>query len=163
MTVLRQPQVFVSLASRLYIWIDAIIEARSERISALLQMCYQCVDQYESTNGDATVCKRGQSSKECDSLVYGCLIRGLRSLELFPEHAKAWQIEWSVTAFADKLHALRCFAYPYNYSGHHNNQSHSSCSFTLAFADQIEAILDQKEPSGVLEAHLTHIGEQKKK
>lgn len=152
-----------------YIWIDAIIEARSERISALLEMCYKLVDQYEATTrGDTTMCTSGQPSEECDSLVYGCLIRGLQRLELLPERAKASQIESSVTDCADKLRSLKCFAYPdrhYNrdyYNNCSSTQSHSTCIFTLAFADQIRAIIDGKEPSGVHEAHLTHICEQKK-
>lgn len=135
-------------------------------------MCYKLVDRYESTApGNDTICTCGQSSKECDSLVYGCLIRGLQSLELFPERAKASQVESSVIAFADKLRSLQCFAYPdrrihnpCNFHDYDKNPSHSSCSFTFEIAEQIEAIIDQKEePSGVLEAHLTHIGEQKKK
>ena len=154
-----------------YIWIDAIIEARSERISALLEKCYKLIDQYDgTTSGDTTICISSHSSKECDSLVYGCLIRGLQSLELFPERAKASQVESSVTAFADKLRSLQCFAYPdrrdYDRRYYHDinsNPSHLNCGFSLVFRDQIRAIVDQQEPSGVLEAYLTHIGEQKKK
>ena len=67
-------------------------------------------------------------------------------------------------AFAHKLRSLRCFEYPVPYNGHGyygNGISHSKCGFTLAFADQIKAIIGQEEPSGVLEEHLTHINEQK--
>lgn len=152
-----------------YPWTDAINEARSERISALLEMCYKLVGQHEGAIlGDTAICTRGQFSEECDSLTYGCLIRGLQGLELFPERAKACQIALSVTTFADQLRSLNCFTYSarcdhhrHYYAGHHN-ELHSSCSFALAFADQIQAIIDHKEPSGVLEEHLTHIGEQKK-
>lgn len=148
----------------------AIVEARSERISALLEMCYGLVDRYESTTlmapEDTTICTlRDQSPNECDSLVYGCLIKGLQSLKLFPKRAEASEVESSVMAFADKLRSLRCFEYPFPYNSHgyynHNGISHSRCSFTLAFADQINAIIGQEEPSGVLEEHLTHLNEQK--
>lgn len=156
--------------------VDTIIEARSERISALLEMCYKLLDQYESSTlvapGDTSICTCGQSSKECDTLVYGCLIKGLRSLKLFPERAKVNEVELSVVAFADKLRSLECFAYPvvlqndpygYRYGRHPMGQgSHSSCGFTLAFANHIKVIIGQEEPSGVLEAHLTHLHEQKK-
>ncbi len=156
--------------------VDAIIEARTERIEALLEMCYKLVDQYESTTvlapGDTTVCTRGgEFSQTCDSLVYGCLIKGLKSLELFPEHANASKVESSVMVFADRLRSLKCFTCPDSYShgqyygGFHGDRvwSHSSCSFTHTFANQIGVIIGQKEPSGVLEEHLRHIGEQKKK
>ena len=82
------------------------------------------------------------------------------------------ELELSVMALADKLRSLECFAYPdiyrknsydYRFSGHPVSQgSHSSCGFALAFTNQIEVIIGQKEPSGVLEAHLTHLDEQKK-
>lgn len=148
-------------------YIEAIIEARSERISALLEMCYKLVDQYESaTAGGSTICTYGNSSEECESLVYGCLIKGLKSLKLFPKRATVSEVESSVVALADKLRSLKCFAYPgdrkdpyYGYQG--NGTSHSSCGFTLAFADQIKTI-GGEEPSGVLEEHLTHINEQRK-
>ncbi len=146
--------------------VDAIIEARTERIEALLEMCYKLVDQYESTTlldpGDTTVCTRGGVfSQVCDSLVYGCLIKGLKSLGLFPKHAKASEVEPSVMAFADILRSLKCLTCPDSY--YRDQYSHSSCSFTNTFANQIGVIIGQKEPSGVLEEHLTHIAEQKKK
>ena len=120
------------------------------------------------------MCTRSQSSKECDSLVYGCLIRGLQNLNLYPKRVKASEVKSSVTAFANKLRSLDCFTYPQSNSNHSNSYlgyreydddeaSHSDCSFTLAFAVQVNAIIDQKEALGVLEAHLTHVGEQKKK
>ena len=156
--------------------VEAIMEARSERISDLLKMCYKLVDQYQSTTsagpGGFTICKRSNSCLECDSLVYGCLIKGLQSLELFPERVKVSKIESSVNAFADKLRSLTCYVYPDN---HHSNHralyfhdeydddgviGHSSCTFTLAFAKEISSIIDRNEPSGVLGAHLAHIDEQ---
>ena len=145
------------------------MEARSGRISALLDICYRLVDRYESTSlGDTTVCARAHSSKECDALVYGCLIKGLQSLDLFPKRATASEIELSVVAFADELRSLTCFAYPSSYrfdsfNGYYSADpvSHSDCGFTVAFANQIRAVIGQKEPSGVLEAHLAHIDEQK--
>lgn len=153
--------------------VEAIIAARSERISNLLKMCYKLVDQYQSTTsatpGDTTICNQDNSCLECDSLVYGCLIKGLQSLKLFPEHVKVYKVESSVTAFAEKLRSLTCFVYPdeyqsqkYNrYNGYHDGETtHTSCSFTLAFTKQIEDIIIRKEPSGVLEAHLAHINEQ---
>ncbi|KAF6235845.1 hypothetical protein HO173_006040 [Letharia columbiana] len=150
--------------------VGAIIEARSERISALLEMCYGLVDRYESTTlmapEDTTICtRRGHSPNGCDSLVYGCLIKGLQSLKLFPKRAEASDVESSVMAFADKLRSLRCLEYPVPDNGHgyysNNGISHSRCGFTLAFANQIKAIIGQEEPSGVLEEHLTHLNEQK--
>lgn len=148
------------------------MKARSERISALLEMCYKLLDRYESstmgTPGSTTICTHGQSSQECDSLVYGLLIKCLQSLNLFPKRATASEVESSVVAFADKLRSLKCFTYPdgnpngpyYHYQG--TWTSHASCDFTLAFAHQIQTIVSEEEPSGVLEAHLTHINEQKK-
>ena len=146
--------------------VDAIIEARTERIETLLEMCYKLVDQYQSTTlltpGDTTVCTRGgQFSQACDSLVYGCLIKGLKSLELFPKPAKASEVELSVMVFADSLRSLKCFTCPDSFRRDH--YYHSGCSFTHTFASQIGVIIGRKEPSGVLEEHLRHIAEQKKK
>ena len=145
-------------------WVDAIIEARTERISALLQMCYKLVDKYQSTSvmapGNTTVCTSNQSGRPCDSLVYGCLIAGLQSLKLFPKRAEASEIESSVMALADKLRSLNCFTFPDNYD--HYSHPHSSCGFVKTIRDQIRVIINQKEPSGVLKEHLTHIAEQKK-
>lgn len=131
-------------------------------------MVYKVVDRYESAE-DTTICRLGQSSKECDSLVYGCLIKGLRSLELLPKRLKASQVQLSVKEFADDLRSLKCFMYPgsgkhynSNHGGYYETISHSNCAFTLAFENQIGGIIGQTDPSGVLEVHLTHIKEQKK-
>ena len=121
-------------------------------------MCYKLVDQYQSTvPGNNTICTCGHSSKECDSLVYGCLIKSLQSLELFPKRAKASQVESSVTTFADKLRSLQCFAYPdrhdYDrdyYHGYSRDPLHSSCVFTLAFEEQTKAIIDVGLPQPIL-------------
>lgn len=137
-------------------------------------MCYKLVDQYESTTlmapENTTVCTCAERRKECDSLVYGCLIRGLQSLKLFPKRAEASEIESSVMGLAGKLRSLNCFTYPDSYDNdpfshgkyHDDRDSHSSCGFKNAVVDQIGVIIGQKEPSGVLEEHLTHIAEQKK-
>ena len=143
--------------------VEAIIEARSGRIFKLLEMCYKLVDQYESTT--ANLCTQSQSRGECDSLVYGCLIKGLRSLNLSPKRAEVSEIEASVTAFADKLRSLRCFVLPggrsYDYDYNYNDcNGHGNCSFIRVFAKQIDSIIDRKGPSGVLEAHLAHMKEQ---
>ena len=147
------------------------MRARSERISALLEMCYKLLDCYESstlvTAGSTTVCMMGHSSQECDSLVYGCLIKGLQSLKLFPKRVEVSEVEASVAAFARKLRSLKCFEYPDSHSTYqrrydsYETVTHSECGFTLAFADQIKAIIGGKEPSGVLDEHLAHIDEQK--
>ena len=145
--------------------VEAIIEARSVRISDLLEMCYKLVDQYESTT--TYLCTHNHSRGECDTLVYGCLIKGLRSLNLYPKRAEISEVKASVLAFADKLRSLICLVCPDKYhsqkysSFHDGETSHTSCSFTLAFAEQIESIIDRKEPSGVLEAHLAHMNEQR--
>ena len=145
--------------------VETIIEARTGRIFKLLEMCYKLVDQYESTTAD--LCTQSQSRGECDSLVYGCLIKGLRSLNLSPKRAEVSEVEASVTAFADKLRSLSCFvlpggrSYDYDYNCNYNDcNGHGNCSFTRVFAKQIDSIMDKKEPSGVLEAHLAHINEQ---
>ena len=145
--------------------VEAIIEARSRRISNLLEMCYKLVDQYEST--DTYLCAQSQSRGECDSLVYGCLIKGLRSLNLSPKRAEVSEVEASVKVFADKLRSLTCYMFPRErgsydqyYGSYKQDVYHDNCSFTLAFAKQIDNIIDRKEPSGVLEAHLAHIQEQ---
>ena len=146
-------------------WVDAIIEARTERIAALLQMCYKLVDKYQSTSvmapGNTTICTSNQFGQPCDSLVYGCLIAGLQSLKLFPKRAEASEIESSVMALTDKLRSLKCFTFPDHHYDRYSN-THSSCGFVKTVRDQIRVIIDQKEPSGVLEEHLTHIAEQKK-
>ena len=138
--------------------VEAIIEARSMRISDLLEMCYKLVDQYESTT--EYLCTQSQSRGECDSLVYGCLIKGLRSLKLPPKRAEVSEVKASVKAFADSLRSLTCFVLPRASKGYIQGGSHNNCNFTLAFAKQITSIVDQKEPSGVLEAHLAHTNEQ---
>ena len=136
--------------------VEAIIDARSERISDLLEMCYNLVDHYELAT--TSICTQDQFGFECDSLVYGCLIKGLRSLNLFPKRTKVSEVKASVTAFADSLRSLTCFTLPrvpYDQYGYHDH-----CSFTVGFAGQIENVIGQEEPSGVLEAHLAHINEQ---
>lgn len=156
MTIPKSP---VSVFSGIHDYADAIVKARSERISALLDMCYKLLDLYES---GTLVCTRAQSTRECDSLVYGCLIKGLQRLELLPRRVKASEIDSSVTVFAGDLRSLECFTYPEPYRNRQVDYSHLVCGFRDAFADQISAILGQEEPSGVLEEHLTHINEQKK-
>ena len=127
-------------------------------------MCYKLVDQYESTT--ANLCTQSQSRGECDSLVYGCLIKGLRSLNLFPKRAEVSEVEASVMAFADKLRSLSCFVLPHGRSYddgctyYDDYNGHANCSFMLVFAKRIDSIIDRKKPSGVLKAHLAHINEQ---
>ena len=133
-------------------------------------MCYKLVDRYESATlarGSAPVCAQGFYREECDSLVYGCLIRGLQTLKLFPKRANVSEVESSVMTLADELRSLKCFTYFSERHSYHSQYSsgfsHSHCGFKAAFAEQIEVITDQEEPSGVLEEHLRHIDEQKKK
>ena len=135
-------------------------------------MCYKLVDQYESTT--TSICTQGQSGLECDSLVYGCLIKGLRSLNLYPKRAEVSEVKQSVVAFDDSLRSLTCLVLPRGlkrshdsmyasykaYDSYNEDVHHSNCSFTLAFAKEISSIIDRKEPSGVLEAHLAHIHEK---
>lgn len=154
---------FISLTFTL----DAIIEARSQRISDLLEMCYKLVDRYESTTlvANTTVCTHDKSQEECDSLVYGCLIKGLQGLKLFPRRVEASEVQSSVAAFTIELRSLKCFTYPASTHGdyYRGHRSHLGCEFPHKFAEQSEVIVGRKEQSGVLEPHLIHIEEQKKK
>ena len=121
-------------------------------------MCYKLVDKYESTT--TSICTQGQFGLQCDSLVYGCLIKGLRSLNLFPKCAEVSEVKASVMAFADKLRSLTCFGLPCIGTYDEHDEYHNNCIFTLAFAKQIKSIVHQEEPSGVLEEHLAHMKEQ---
>ena len=94
---------------------------------------------------------------ECDALVFGSLIKGLKRLRIWPTIRSSEDYQGSVSELIKGLHSLHCFVldgrntiYP----------EHASCLFTLKLHSEIKRIKDTGVPSGVHESHREHMKQQ---
>lgn len=124
----------------------------------MLDMSYDSVARYETSFSNDSVCRGHDNREQCDSLTYGCLIKGLRGLHLWPKRPDPATINMSVATLATKLGRLHCYALPGSVY-----PSHQSCTFTPQLKQKVDAMNTELEPSGVLPSHLTHMRTQREK
>jgi hypothetical protein len=97
---------------------------------------------------------------ECDTLVLGSLIKGLKGLGLWPVPATPDEVNTSVMAVLDGLLSLHCFALA-DKSG--SESSHEGCKFTTSLNASIQIIKEGVIAWGVDESHRKHMRAQGKK
>lgn len=144
----------LSLQTELYE--ESITHARSERLKNHLSLCNGLINMYAS-NPATSRCTVGNTAdaRNCDTIVLGSLIKGLKSIRLWPGPVTPAQIPfWNVNKLTDKLSRLTCVVYP---GGNFGGKAHSQCRFTEILNPNIEDLNAQVEPSGVLDSHLKHM------
>ena len=142
---------------------DCILEARRKTITALLEACSKLVESYES-NGVLCQAKFDvkddfqefrQQIKQCDTLVYGCLIKGLRTLHLWPGPILPTEVHKSLKTLTNELRSMACFVLG-------GGTAHAKCVFTKKLAKELETI-ELNIPSGVDDPLRKHMEEQAEK
>ena len=140
---------------------DCILEARKKTIVALLEACSKLVKSYES---DHMLCQGVPESwggispdtkRECDTLVYECLIKGLKTLGLWPGNISPSDVHKSLTQLTKELRSMTYFALESN-----GRTTHDKCGFQNKLRKQIDSIV---VPSGIDDPLRKHMKEQAKK
>lgn len=99
-------------------------------------------------------------SKECDTLVLGSLIRGLKKLGLWPIPGCLHEVHMSVKAIIDGLLNLHCFAL----SGKSGcASSHDNCKFTKGLSVVLKDFQQHYILSGVDDSRWKHMQTQSKR
>lgn len=143
--------------------LDCIVEARKKTIVALLEACSKLVESYES---DQMLCRapadfRRPVSQEireqCDTLVYGYLIKGLKRLSLWPGPVSPRDVQKSLTDLIHGLRSMTCFQLQTN-----GYTYHTDCVFMYDLQAKINSV-ELNVPSGIDDPLRTHMEEQAKK
>ena len=123
-------------------------------------MCYKVVDDYESAfSTDKYLCKMPSDQAACDAIAYGCLVKGLTKLKLWPQCVSTSSMLKSADALIVEILGINYYAA----CGGYSSLSHGPCGFKDDFHKQITKLENAEEPSGVLDSHLKHMEEQKAK
>lgn len=93
--------------------------------------------------------------KECDTLVFGSIIKGLQNLDIWPGPTTPSDIDKSVSILTTDIRSLHCFAL-----GENTNTKHTKCKFTTTLSSAMDIIMRDIMPSGVDESHKRHMEEQ---
>ena len=150
---------------------DTILEARRTRIAALLDACYKLVDCYLSNQ---LVCHareyisyvghRSMSEvvrRECDTLVFGSLVKGMKGLGIWPTILTSEDYHGSISELNKGLRSLHCFTLQAKSSS--SDTPHLSCSFMHSLNSEINRIEESIMPSGVDDSHREHMRQQAQK
>ena len=94
--------------------------------------------------------------KQCDALMLGYLIKGLKALSLWPLPATPDEVHSSVDQLFTGLRSFECTML---------NSDHRECMFVNTFGKSIDRIEKYLMPSGigVDDSHRRHMKEQSKK
>ena len=135
---------------------DIISEARQTSIAALLDACYKLVESYQLNE---LVCENGklEERKECDTLVFGSLIKGFKRLGIWPTILTSGNYHGSFSELSEGLCSLHCFVLDERAN---RSKQHKYCKFTLKLQMEVTRIQDTVMPSGVHESHREHMKEQ---
>lgn len=140
---------------------DCILEARKKTVTQLLGACSKLVEKYES---DHILCQAIthfgpslplETKRQCDTLVYGCLIKGLKKLGLWPGPIFPSDVHRSITKLMLDLRSMTCFMLG-------GETSHANCVFTAKLVKQIRNI-ELTVSSGIDDPLRKHMEEQAKK
>ncbi len=143
---------------------DCILEARNKTILALLEVCSKLVKSYES---DHILCRVHHdypwesisldTKRKCDTLVYGCLIKGLKRLGLWPGPIFPSDVHKSLAQLTKELRSMTCFVLEKT-----GRTAHDKCGFQKRLGGQIDSI-ELDIPSGIDDPLRKHMEEQAKK
>ena len=148
---------------------DTILAARRTSIAALLDACSKLVDCYQSTQ---LVCQGKEHTgyswqivsedarRECDTLVLGSLVRGLKGLGIWPTILPSGEYLGSVRGLIKGLRSLHCFALGEKSS---KSKIHKDCKFTQNLDSEIKRIEESVMLSGVHNSHREHMKQQAQK
>ena len=138
---------------------DTISEARQTSIAALLDACYKLVDFYQSNE---LVCRAGniEDRKECDALVFGSLIKGLKGLGVWPTILSSEDYHGSVSGLMKGLYSLHCFVLDERINSY---TQHGYCNFKWKLHSEIARIKEDVVPPGVHDSHKEHMNQQAQK
>lgn len=121
-------------------------------------MCSKFVESYES---DDILCQANHiqgAGRQCDTLVYGSLIKELKRLGLWPGPISPGDVDVSVKQLLNDLSSMTCFVL----DGNHG-RDHVKCQFPKSLGKEIETIIESHVPSGIDDPLRKHMLEQAKK
>ena len=98
--------------------------------------------------------------KECDTLVFGSLVKGLKSLGIWPTILTSEDYHGSVSELIKGLHSLHCFVLDGRTARY---PQHGNCKFTQKLHSEITRIKEHVVPSGVHDSHREHMNRQAEK
>ena len=140
---------------------ETILEARQTSIAALFDACHKLVDSYTTPQ---LVCRASgpweHTRKECDALVFGSLIKGLKDLGIWPTTHTPGDYHGSVSALIKGLSSLHCYVLE---KRSYSSTLHMGCKFTEKLELEIERIKIDVVPSGVHDSHREHMKQQAEK
>ena len=172
MTFLQQPSVsneFIpqQLAKLIVQPTDTILETRRTSIKTLIDACAKLVECYQSSE---LVCQakeryynriyREDVRRECDTLVLGSLVKGLKGLGIWPTILPSGEYLGSVQGLIQNLRSLHCFALG---EKDDSDTPHKGCKFTQRLDSNIKWIENSVMPSGVHDSHREHMEQQAQK
>ena len=105
------------------------------------------------------MCENGQleEREECDTLVFGSLIKGFKGLGIWPTILTSGNYHGSVSELSKGLCSLHCFVLDERTDGY---TQHKYCKFTLKLRMEVTRIQNTVMPSGVHDSHREHMKEQ---
>ncbi|KAK0516482.1 hypothetical protein JMJ35_001085 [Cladonia borealis] len=147
---------------------DTILTARRTTIAALFDACYKLVDSYLS---DQLVCQHVEHwgsyhlvpecvRKECDTLVFGSLVKGMKGLGIWPTILTSGDYHGSISELMKGLRSLPCFMLA---AKNQSSRAHTCCSFMPRLDLEIKRIEESIMPSGVDDSHREHMRQQAQK
>lgn len=148
---------------------DTILKARRDSITALLDACSKLVEYYQSnqlvcqaeeTRGYGRQIVPEDARRECDTLVLGSLVRGLKGLRIWPTIFPSGKYLGSVRGLIKGLRSLHCFALGEKSS---SSTTHKNCKFTQRLDSEIKRIEESVVLSGVHDSHREHMKQQAQK
>lgn len=95
--------------------------------------------------------------EQCDTLVYGYLIKGLKRLSLWPGPVSPRDVQKSLTDLIHGLRSMTCFQLQTN-----GYTYHTDCVFMYDLQAKINSV-ELNVPSGIDDPLRTHMEEQAKK
>lgn len=154
------------------VWIlEQIIKAREVLITALLELCSKLVDRYHTTKPSCrfvdgrTITSRGaEIAKECDTIVYGSLVRGLEPIGIWPSAVTSSNTRMSALGMMSSLQRIRCYALrePQNIGF-----NHSVCDINTELEMGVSRVMEHFLPLAmdvaIDESYRKHMEEQARK
>lgn len=153
------------------VWtLDRIFQAREFLVTSLLEVCTKLVDRYDP---EKLVCRHALSresssvvedGKECDTIVYGSLIRGLNPIGIWPSTVTSSDIRMSVSDMMRQLKSIHCYKLKETRA---YRVDHSICVFTTELQKEVDRIKEYVLPLAmdmvIDESYRKHMEEQARK
>ena len=97
--------------------------------------------------------------RECDTLVFGSLVKGLKGLGIWPTTLPFEDYHGSVQDLVKSLRSLHCFAL----GEREGSDKHDGCKFTKRLDSEIKRIEQSTVALGVHDSHREHMKQQAQK